>query len=140
MKSLREHGFDGNKIAVTVSMFFAQLGIGLIGIPLAIEKLTAQIFALIDVVSGGPLGFAATYSTNKILGMASAPYIELNELLAMAKNGYVTVDQIRAIKPEKFVKADLGTSTEIDALRGAIFMGVQILLMIAIYFVLRILS
>ena len=94
---LSELGFDTKSLIITISMFGAQAIMGALGLPLVITKMAPQTFGLLTVVMAGPLGFMATYLANKILGMKT-----------------------------KAIKVNLASSLKMDAVRGAIFLGLEI--------------
>ena len=96
--SVTKLGFDTKSIAITVSMFGAQAVMGALGLPVVIMKMAPEKFALLTVVMTGPLGFTATHLANKLLG-----------------------------KKTNAIKVNLASSLKMDAIRGAIFLGLEIL-------------
>lgn len=95
--SATELGFDTKSTVITISMFGAQAIMGALGLPVVIMKMSPEQFGLLTVVMAGPLGFMATYMANKILG-----------------------------KKAKAIKVNLASSLKMDAVRGAIFLGLEI--------------
>jgi len=100
--SVTELGFDSKTLIITISMFGAQAIMGALGLPVVITKMAPEKFGLLTVVMAGPLGFVATYTANKILGMKT-----------------------------KAIKVNLASSLKMDAVRGAIFLGLEITVAIA---------
>ena len=90
-------GFDTKSLAITISMFGAQAIMGALGLPVVIMKMAPEKFGLLTVVMAGPLGFTATHMANKLLG-----------------------------KKTKKIKVSLASSLKMDAVRGAIFLGLEI--------------
>ena len=64
---------------------------------MVITKMAPEKFGLLTVVMAGPLGFTATHLANKLLG-----------------------------KKTKAISVNLASSLKIDAVRGAIFLGLEI--------------
>ena len=95
--SLTKLGFDSKTLAITISMFVAQAVMGVSGLPLVIMKLAPEKFAFLTVVMAGPLGLTATHLANKLLGMKS-----------------------------KAIRVSFASSLKMDAVRGAIFLGLEI--------------
>lgn len=95
--SITELGFDSKTLVITLSMFGAQAIMGALGLPVVIMRMAPEKFGLLTVVMAGPLGFVATYVANKILG-----------------------------KKTKSIKVNLASSLKMDAVRGAIFLGLEI--------------
>jgi len=96
--SATEMGFDTKSLAITISMFGAQAIMGALGLPVVIMRMAPEKFGLLTVVMAGPLGFAATYMANKLLG-----------------------------KKTKSIKVNLASSLKMDAVRGTIFLGLEII-------------
>jgi len=95
-------GFDTESLAITISMFGAQAVMGALGLPVVIMRMAPEKFGLLTVVMAGPLGFTATYMANKLLG-----------------------------KKTNAIKVNLASSLKMDAVRGAIFLGLEILVAMA---------
>jgi hypothetical protein len=95
-------GFDMKSLTITTSMFGIQAIMGTVGLPVVINRISPEKFGLLTVFVAGPLGFVATYLANKLLG-----------------------------KNAKSIKVNLASSLKIDALRGAIFLGLEILAAVA---------
>jgi hypothetical protein len=101
-------GFDSQTLVITISMFGAQAIMGALGLPAVIMRMAPEKFGLLTVVMAGPLGFTATYMANKFLGNKT-----------------------------KAIKVNLASSLKMDAVRGAIFLGLEIIVgMAAIFFAL----
>ena len=96
--SVSELGFDPKSLAITLSMFGAQAIMGALGLPAVIMSLSPEKFGLLTVVMAGPLGITATHMANKLLG-----------------------------KKTKKIKVSLASSLKMDAVRGAIFLGLEII-------------
>jgi hypothetical protein len=92
-------GFDTKSLTITVSMFGAQAIMGVLGLPIVITRLAPEKFGLLTVVMAGPLGVTATHMANKLLG-----------------------------KNTNAIKVNLASSLTLDAVRGAIFLGLEILI------------
>ncbi len=90
-------GFDTTTLVITASMFGAQAIMGALGLPAVITHMNPEKFGLLTVLISGPLGFAATHMANKILG-----------------------------KKANAIKVNLASSLKMDAVRGAIFLGLEI--------------
>ena len=90
-------GFDTKSLVITISMFGAQAIMGALGLPVVIMKMAPEKFGLLTVVMAGPLGFTATHMANKLLG-----------------------------KKTRAIKVNLASSLKMDAVRGAIFLGLEI--------------
>ena len=101
--SVTKLGFDTNTLVITISMFGAQAMMGALGLPVVIMKMAPEKFALLTVVMAGPFGFTATHMANKLLGMKT-----------------------------KAIKVNLASSLKMDAVRGAIFLGLEITVAMAI--------
>ena len=95
-------GFDTKSLAITVSMFSAQAIMGTLGLPAVITNMTPEKFGLLTVIIAGPLGFTATHVANRILG-----------------------------KKANAIKVSLASSLKMDAVRGAIFLGLEIVVAMA---------
>ena len=95
--SVTKFGFDTKSLAITLSMFGAQAVMGALGLPVVITRMAPEKFGLLTVVMAGPLGLTATHLANKILG-----------------------------KKTNAIKVNLASSLKIDAVRGAIFLGLEI--------------
>jgi len=95
-------GFDTESLAITISMFGAQAVMGALGLPVVIMRMAPEKFGLLTVVMAGPLGFTATYMANKLLG-----------------------------KKTNAIKVNLASSLKMDAVRGAIFLGLEIVVAMA---------
>ena len=96
--SAAKFGFDSKSLAITVSMFGAQAIMGVLGLPVVITRLAPEKFGLLTVVMAGPLGVTATHMANKLLG-----------------------------KKTNAISVNLASSLKMDAVRGAIFLGLEIL-------------
>ena len=126
------HGFDATNIVVSCAMFLIQLAVGLVGIPLAIHHSTPELYGVLVVVTGGPLGFLVTWGSSKILSLTSPEYVELSKVLERAQNGWVNVQSILSVKTERHIRTDLATTTMLDSFRNGIFLIVQVLLILGI--------
>ena len=91
-------GFDTTSLAITVSMFGAQALMGALGLPAVITRMSPEKFGLLTVILGGPLGLTATHLANILLG-----------------------------KKTNAIKVNLASSLKLDAVRGAIFLGLEIM-------------
>jgi len=100
--SLDKLGFDTKSLVITASMLGAQAIMGTLGLPAVITNMTPEKFGLLTVVVAGPLGFTATHVANKLLG-----------------------------KKANAIKVNLASSLKMDAVRGAIFLGLEILVAMA---------
>ena len=100
--SIDKFGFDTKSLAITASMFGAQAIMGSLGLPAVITRMSPEKFGLLTVIIAGPLGFAATHVANKLLG-----------------------------KKAKAIKVSLASSLKLDAVRGAIFLGLEIMVAVA---------
>jgi len=100
--SLDRLGFDTKSLAITASMLGAQAIMGTLGLPAVITSMTPEKFGLLTVIVGGPLGFTATHMANKLLG-----------------------------KKANAIKVNLASSLKMDAVRGAIFLGLEIVVAMA---------
>jgi hypothetical protein len=100
--SASKFGFDTKSLAITVSMFGAQAIMGAMGLPIIITRMAPEKFGILTVVMAGPLGITATHLANKLLG-----------------------------KKTNAIKVNLASSLKIDAVRGAIFLGLEILVAMA---------
>ena len=100
--SSSKFGFDTKSLAITVSMFGAQAIMGAMGLPIIITRMAPEKFGLLTVVMAGPLGITATHLANKLLG-----------------------------KKTNAIKVNLASSLKIDAVRGAIFLGLEIVVAVA---------
>jgi hypothetical protein len=98
-------GFDTTTLAITASMFGAQAIMGALGLPAVITRMNPEKFGLLTVLISGPLGFTATHTANKILG-----------------------------KKANAIKVNLASSLKMDAVRGAIFLGLEIMVAMAAIF------
>jgi hypothetical protein len=96
--SVDKFGFDTTTLVITASMFGAQAVMGALGLPAVITRMNPEKFGLLTVLISGPLGFTATHMANKILG-----------------------------KKANAIKVNLASSLKIDAVRGAIFLGLEIM-------------
>ena len=76
---------------------------GALGLPAVITGMTPAKFGLLTVIMGGPLGFTATHVANKLLGKRA------NE-----------------------IKVNLASSLKMDAVRGAIFLGLEIVVALTV--------
>lgn len=83
-------------------MLGAQAVMGALGLPVVIMRMAPEKFALLTVVTSGPLGFTATHMANKLLGMKT-----------------------------KAIKVNLASSLKMDAVRGAIFLALEIIVAMA---------
>ena len=90
-------GFDTKSLAITISMFGAQAIMGALGLPAVITRMAPEKFGVLTVVMAGPLGITATHMANKLLG-----------------------------EKTKAIKVSLASSLKMDAVRGAIFLGLEI--------------
>jgi hypothetical protein len=95
--SITKFGFDTKSLALTISMFGAQAVMGALGLPVVITKMAPEKFGLLTVLMAGPLGLTATHLANRLLG-----------------------------KKTKAINVNLASSLKIDAVRGAIFLGLEI--------------
>jgi len=95
--SVTKFGFDTKSLAITLSMFGAQAIMGVLGLPVVITRLAPEKFGLLTVVMAGPLGVTATHMANTLLG-----------------------------KKTNAIKVSLASSLTLDAVRGAIFLGLEI--------------
>ena len=102
MELSTKFGFDTKSLTITVSMFGAQAMMGVLGLPIVITRLAPEKFGLLTVVMAGPLGVTATHMANKLLG-----------------------------KNTNAIKVNLASSLTLDAVRGAIFLGLEILIAVA---------
>jgi len=100
--SVGKFGFDTRSLAITASMFGAQAIMGALGLPAVITRMSPEKFALLTVIIAGPLGFTATHVANKLLG-----------------------------KKANAIKVNLASSLKMDAVRGAIFLGLEIVVAMA---------
>jgi hypothetical protein len=100
--SVDKFGFDTRSLAITVSMFGAQAIMGSLGLPAVITRMSPEKFGLLTVLIAGPLGFTATHAANRLLG-----------------------------KKANAIKVNLASSLKMDAVRGAIFLGLEIMVAIA---------
>jgi hypothetical protein len=97
--SIDKFGFDTRSLAITLSMFGAQAIMGTLGLPAVIINMTPEKFGLLTVIMAGPLGFTATHVANKLLG-----------------------------KKANAIRVNLALSLKMDAVRGAIFLGLEIMI------------
>ncbi len=100
--SIDKFGFDTKSLAITASMLGAQAIMGTLGLPAVITNMTPEKFGLMTVIVAGPLGFTATHIANKLLG-----------------------------KKANAIKVSLASSLKMDAVRGAIFLGLEIVVAMA---------
>ncbi len=100
--SVDKFGFDTTTLAITASMFGAQAIMGSLGLPAVITRMSPEKFGLLTVIISGPLGFTATHMANKLLG-----------------------------KKTNAIKVNLASSLKMDAVRGAIFLGLEIMVAMA---------
>ncbi len=95
--SIDKLGFDTRTLAITASMFCAQAIMGALGLPAVIARMSPEKFGILTVIMAGPLGFTATHGANRLLG-----------------------------KKANAIRVSLASSLKIDAVRGAIFLGLEI--------------
>jgi len=100
--SVDKFGFDTRSLAITAAMFGAQAIMGSLGLPAVIIRMSPEKFGLLTVLIAGPLGFTATHVANKLLG-----------------------------KKANAIKVNLASSLKMDAVRGAIFLGLEIMVAMA---------
>lgn len=100
--SLDKLGFDTKSLAITASMLGAQAIMGTLGLPAVITNMTPEKFGFLTVIVAGPLGLTATHVANKLLG-----------------------------KKANAIKVNFASSLKMDAVRGAIFLGLEIVVAIA---------
>jgi hypothetical protein len=100
--SIDKLGFDTKSLAITASMFGAQAIMGILGLPAVITNMTPEKFGLLTVIMAGPLGFTATHISNRLLG-----------------------------KKANAIKVSLASSLKMDAVRGAIFLSLEIIVAMA---------
>jgi hypothetical protein len=100
--SIDKFGFDTKSLAITASMFGAQAIMGILGLPAVITNMTPEKFGLLTVIMAGPLGFTATHIANRLLG-----------------------------KKANAIKVSLASSLKMDAVRGAIFLSLEIIVAMA---------
>ena len=95
--SAGKSAFDMKSLAITMSMFSAQAIMGALGLPAVITMMSPEKFGLLTVMISGPLGIAATHGANRLLGR-----------------------KVNAIN------VSFASSLKMDAVRGAIFLGLEI--------------
>jgi hypothetical protein len=95
-------GFDTKSLALTLSMFGAQAAMGALGLPVVIMRMAPEKFGILTVLMAGPLGITATHLANKLLG-----------------------------KKTNAIKVSFASSLKMDAVRGAIFLGLEIVVAMA---------
>lgn len=100
--SVEKFGFDTRSLAITASMLGAQAIMGSLGLPAVITRMSPEKFGLLTVIMAGPLGFTATHVANKLLG-----------------------------KKANAIKVNLASSLKMDAVRGAIFLALEIMVAMA---------
>jgi len=100
--SIDKFGFDARSLAITVSMFGVQAIMGGLGLPAVITRMSPEKFGLLTVIMAGPLGLTATHMANKLLG-----------------------------KKAKAIRVNFASSLKLDAVRGAIFLGLEIMVAMA---------
>lgn len=100
--SVEKFVFDTRSLAITASMLGAQAIMGSLGLPAVITRMSPEKFGLLTVIMGGPLGFTATHVANKLLG-----------------------------KKANAIKVNLASSLKMDAVRGAIFLALEIMVAMA---------
>lgn len=96
--SVDKFGFDTRSLAITASMFGAQAIMGALGLPAVITRMTPENFGVVTVIIAGPLGFTATHLANRLLG-----------------------------KKTNAIRVNLASSLKMDAVRGAIFLALEIM-------------
>lgn len=134
MNFFQRHGFDSTAIQVSVSMGFAQVIVGVVAIPIAVDRAPSSWwFGVLVLLTGFILTLPVTYVTSWVISRTSASYIELDNVLACAdKNGWMHIAQIKSLKTEKHVKTDMGTQTQLDTFRNGSFMIFQYVLILSI--------
>jgi hypothetical protein len=100
--SVSKLGFDLRSLTITASMFGAQAFMGSLGLPAIMTRMSPVKFGLLTVIMAGPLGLTATHVANKLLG-----------------------------KKANAIKVNLASSLKMDAVRGAIFLGLEIMVAMA---------
>jgi hypothetical protein len=70
---------------------------GALGLPAVITRMSPEKFGLLTVLISGPLGIAATHGANRLLG-----------------------------RKANAINVSLASSLKMDAVRGAIFLGLEI--------------
>jgi hypothetical protein len=95
--TISEFGFDAKTLIITSSMFGVQAIMGAVGLPAIINRMAPEKFGLLTIIMGGPLGFAATHLTSRLLG-----------------------------KSKIAIRVNMVSSLKMDAMRGAIFLALEI--------------
>ena len=130
----RYHGFNGTVVFVSGTMALVQLWLGIVAIPLAVDKApSSEWYGILILITGAILTLPLTYFANWIVSRMAEEYLDIHKVLELANNdGWIHTTQVSSLKTERHLPTNLSATVMVDTLRNGSFMLFQYLSIIGI--------